>query len=261
MNFSEHAPKAVASATPLRTAGNNRLALLALVLPLLMVSALALNGLARRAWSGNKPGKIAGIAIAPGTPEAAAARSATDLCAVLTEAPAGVDAISALSAFSLRRQVNYQEWNVVCNTRWGHYALRVNARTNRVYAVNWLWKQGEDESGVDAAGLPEPVHAGMGLPLSDRMIAPKAWTESVRASRPRALKTVAKYLPLLGLSPAALAPHMTYAEPSVDMENPDDVLWTFTYRFPEADGIGLIKICVNPTTGRLVNYWNPTDAR
>lgn len=247
-------PVSATATTPLRGASNNRMALLALVVPLLLVLGTGLSSLVRRTWSErNHAPYTAGT-------EGAAIQNARDLCVRIMGGDVKIVHVSQQTAYSRRRNIDYREWNVICDTNWGRYSLRVNARTSRVYAINPLSDVDEIPGPIkEVSG--QMVPAGLGLPLPAEPYAGRGWWKSIKNSRPIAQGALNNYFTALGIQPEKLSAHLLYAEPSVDILDPEDVVWTFTYRIPDAEGVGLIKIAISTSNRRLVNYWNPMDAR
>jgi hypothetical protein len=185
-----------------------------------------------------------------GTSDADAAKIAAEVCSQVLGTAAKPVAVTTQSAYSVRRNVNIREWNVVCTTPDGQYLLRINAETKHVYAINRIGNVNTDPiNGMDNSSskeIPEPA---------PEILAGDAHT---RLSRDEAEVNARRYLQMLGVSDRAI-------EPVQDQKSYDGVrgpLWNFTFR-NATPGVGrrLVKVSVNGDSGDLEHVWNPVQLR
>lgn len=152
---------------------------------------------------------------------------------------------STQSAYSVRRQAVVREWSAVCATPDGEYLLRMNADTQRVYAINRM-----DD------GTTEDENAGASdgsAPLS--VFEPSDY----RISHAEAERRARDYVSVIGMSPGDL--HVVNGRSHPESETASEFLepeWNFTFQNHKARKTRhLVTISVRSSDGKLEHLWNP----
>ena len=217
------AHQATRTGRPQNTGGSNRQTLFTALAPLALLGVWCAGTMIQRTVSEHSAGKTFGT-----MSQRDAGQVATTLCTQLTgQAPRTQDA-SSQSAYSRRRGTTIHEWNVLCDTNEGEYLLRINADTQKVYAINRM----ETEASTASE------------------------TEGTVSAKEAEAKATA-YLRVLGVSQKGL----TLVYKSSEKDATTDGQWNFTYRrFVPGVGARLLKVSISGKDGGLEHIWNPVCA-
>lgn len=234
-----------------RRGGNNRLSLLAMMVPLLLLTGIGLVGILRH-WTSRPP--------VPGSMAKARIEAIVlNLAEQLTNANPEILASNVQTAYFTHHKNPLSEWSVICRTGDDHYLFRVNGRSGKVFAINRL----DDISG-QAPYLKNPnttLEAGITPSFIPRL------DSAMRKKRDSRIKQAAEsaaryYLPTLGLSLRDVYQAPIESELYLYVAEGEGVAWTFTYFLKtDPNPKKAIRLSVNSATGKLESFWNPRFAQ
>jgi hypothetical protein len=226
--------------------GGNRLSLLAMVVPLLLLAGMSLTGVARQLSQPRlMPGSLAKSEIET---------AVYQLAAQLTAAQPEILSTGLQVAYSVHREKQMPEWSVLCRAGQDYYLFRVNGKDGKVFGINRL----DDPSGQGILIRPSemPIKAGLTLPMGGASFTPETvWDASGKAASEAKAR---RYLPILGIYLREINGAADRSELAHSPVNSADRIWTFTYFLKSSQTMrGAIRVSVESGTGKLHSYWNP----
>lgn len=236
-----------------RGGGSNRLSLLAMMVPLLLLVGMGTVGMLRH-WMNRPPfpdtlNKLQVESLALDVTEQIATGSKPEILAS-----------SLQVGYSVHNQTPLPEWSVISRAGKDHYLLRVNGRLGKVFAINRM----DDISGQvpNLRDTGSPVEAGITPPLPPQ-VAENFPAEPGSDGKQAAESAARRYLPVLGLLLRDVRQYPSYAEPSFKPMDESSTVWTFTYYLKSAGDPpkNAIKVSVDSNTGRLESFWNPVYSK
>lgn len=174
-----------------------------------------------------------------------ASQAAVLLCTELTSSPATVVDVSRQCAYSSRHKSMVREWNITCDSSQGQYLVRINADTQRVYAINRM------DTPPDKTGADGRIDSSALSPDE-----PIAMTRTVAEGRAR------QYLQIIGIPSKGLT-ELELKGLQCPSGDPAYIVpqWNFTFRRSvPGRGKRLLKVSINGETGGLEHVWNPVLA-
>lgn len=230
---------------------SNRLSLLAMTVPLLLLIGMGLVGMLRQ-WANRPP--------YPGSlPKAEIESIVRDLTGQLTTETPEVLSSALQVAYSVQHDTPFPEWSVVSRAGSENYLFRVNGKSGKVFAINHL----DDLSGQgpEIRDSGSAIEAGITPLITDRKERPVSG-EFDSDGKQAAESAARRYLPVLGVRLREVYQSSEHPDPSYEAQGTDSMIWTFTYYFK--NGVrdrNAIKVGVDSATGRLDSFWNPTYSR
>jgi|GEM_PF-4936140 hypothetical protein len=231
----------------------NRLSLLGISLPVLILVGFCLNGVAQRTVDRSQWGQKAVQS------EEIAYTAAKEFCEKLTDSPAAILSMQYQKGYSVRHQKEHGEWNIVCQTEVGKYLLRVNATTGAVYGLNRLDDKAEKTSSHGNATTV--LRGDLGSEYATKLMANAAHPKQMgRDKKHQELAT--KSLALLirtgiPINQIATTPFRCEHGFSISLE---ENTVAFSYAWKDKRTVGqFVTITLTEATGSLENYWNPNS--